>query len=429
MANGQFQIVIGPGVVDKVAAEIRAQTGAEEVSKADVAAAAAAHMNPLQRGIKVLGDIFIPLLPAIVTAGLLMGVNNVLVNTGIFWDDASVVDKWPWIADWASVINLIANTAFVFLPVLIGWSAVKRFGGNPLFGIVLGAMLVHPDLLNAWAWGAAEEAGTIEHWHLLWLNVQQVGYQGQVLPILVASWVLVKIELWVKERTPDMLSLLVVGPVTLLLTGLLAFIVIGPVTFWIGSQLTDGLVWVFDHAPWLGGLLYGFFYAPPGDHRDAPHLPGGGPAADRIDRQHVPLADPGHLERLPGLRSAGNDVRRREPEGEGAGTVVGNLRLPGHHRACSVRREPAVHVPFFIAISTSGLCGMWMAITDVKASSIGVGGIPGIFSIIPEYWGPFALAMLAGIVVPLVGTVLYAKSRGLEETPEQASALDEGALV
>lgn len=124
-----------------------------------------------------MADIFIPILPAIVTAGLLMGINNILTGPGIFFEEKTLVDVYPQWKDFAGIINLIANTAFTFLPALIGWSAVNRFGGSPLLGIVLGLMLVHPDLLNAWSYGAAKEIPT---WNLFGLEIQKVGYQGQV---------------------------------------------------------------------------------------------------------------------------------------------------------------------------------------------------------------------------------------------------------
>jgi PTS system trehalose-specific IIC component len=429
MAAGQFQIVIGPGTVEEVAAEIRELTGKEELSQADAAAASAEYLNPLRRGIQVLGDIFIPLLPAIVTAGLLIGVNNVLTATGLFWDDESVATMYPWVADWAGVINLIASTSFIFMPVLIGWSAVKRFGGNPLFGIVLGAMLVHPDLLNAWTWGSAHEAGEIPTWTLFGMEVQKVGYQGQVLPLLVASWVLVKIELWLKARTPDMIQLLVVGPVTLLVTGLLSFGVIGPVTFQIGAWLAEGLVWIFEHAPWLGGFVYGFFYAPlviTGMHH----------TFVAVDLQLIGSTGTTFLWPMLAISNICQGSACL-----GMMFVVANQKEKGLAMASGISAylgitEPALFgvnlrfkFPFFIACSTSGLCGMWLAVTEVKASGIGVGGIPGIFSIVPQYRGAFGFAMLVAIGVPTLVTFLYAKTRGLEETPDQASALDEGALV
>lgn len=260
-ANGQFQVVIGQGTVNKVYEELVKETGIGESSKDEVKKASEKNMNPLQRAVKTLADIFIPILLTIVTAGLLMGINNILTASDIFFSGKSIVEVYPQWADLANMINLIAGTAFTFLPALIGWSAVKRFGGNPLLGIVLGVMLVHPDLLNAWGYGAAEQSGEIPVWNLFGLEVQKVGYQGQVLPILLASYLLAKIELFLTKRTPESIQLLVVAPITLLVTGFASFIIIGPITFAIGNVLTSGLIAVFGTFAALGGLLYGGLYS------------------------------------------------------------------------------------------------------------------------------------------------------------------------
>ncbi|CAM5247392.1 trehalose permease IIC protein [Bacillus safensis FO-36b] [Bacillus safensis subsp. safensis] len=160
-ANGQYQVVIGhTGPSIEYMPKVVKRTGIGEATKEDVKRASDQKLNPLQRAVKTLADIFIPILPAIVTAGLLMGINNILTAPDIFFDQKSIVDVYPAWADLANMINLIAGTAFTFLPALIGWSAVKRFGGNPLLGMVLGLMLVHPDLLNAWGYGAAEKPVT-----------------------------------------------------------------------------------------------------------------------------------------------------------------------------------------------------------------------------------------------------------------------------
>src|SRR5690625_4243043 len=261
-ANGQFQVVIGQGTVDKVYAAMASDTGIVESNKSEVKEAATQKQNLLQRGIKTLADIFIPILPAIVTAGLLMGIDNILSNEGIFYENASLIEvhqQWAGVAD---MINIIANTAFVFLPALIGWSAVKRFGGSELLGVVLGLMLVHPDLLNAWSYGEALTEGTILTWNLFGLEVNKIGYQGQVLPVLFASWILAKIEFFLKKLVIESLHLLVVAPIALLVTGFLTFIIIGPITFTIGNWITDGLVSIFDSFAILGGLVYGAIYGP-----------------------------------------------------------------------------------------------------------------------------------------------------------------------
>ncbi|MCX8045868.1 MAG: glucose PTS transporter subunit EIIB, partial [Anoxybacillus gonensis] len=176
--NGQFQVVIGQGLVEKVYNEMIEMTGLGRATKQDIKDAAEKKLNPLQRAIKTLADIFIPLLPAIVTAGLLMGLNNILTGPGIFYEGKSVVDVHKQWRDFADMINLIANTAFVFLPGLIGWSAVKKFGGSELLGIVLGLMLVHPALLNAWAYASAVQEGTVPYWNLFGFDIQKIGYQG-----------------------------------------------------------------------------------------------------------------------------------------------------------------------------------------------------------------------------------------------------------
>src|SRR5699024_621036 len=259
-ANGQFQVVIGQGTVDKVYAAMVNETDIGEASKDEVKAAVGKKQNWLQRGVKVLADIFIPILPAIVTAGLLMGINNILVNP--VFSDESIIEIYPQWAGIADMIIIIANTAFTFLPALIGWSAVKRFGGNELLGVVLGLIMVHPDLLNAWSYGEALTSGEIPTWNLFGLEVDKIGYQGQVLPVLFASWVLAKIEIFMKKRVIDSLQLLIVAPVALLVSGFLTFIIIGPITFAIGNWITDGLVAIFDQFALLGGLVYGALYAP-----------------------------------------------------------------------------------------------------------------------------------------------------------------------
>ena len=183
----------------------------------------------------------------------------------------------------------------------------EAFEGSPLLGVVLGLVLVHPDLLNAWSYGDALREGTIPTWDIFGLEIEKIGYQGQVLPVLFASWVLAKIEIFLKQRVLDALQLLVVAPVALLVTGFLTFIVVGPVTFAVGNWITDGLVTVFDNFAVLGGLIYGAIYAPlvvTGMHHTFL-------AVDLTHRQHgvnIPVADLGPVEYSPRFSRAGNDV-------------------------------------------------------------------------------------------------------------------------
>ncbi|MGX4765031.1 PTS system trehalose-specific EIIBC component [Bacillus mojavensis] len=408
--NGQFQVVIGQGTVNKVYTELVKETGIGESTKDDVKKASEKNMNPLQRAVKTLADIFIPILPAIVTAGLLMGINNILTAQGIFFNTKSIVQVYPQWADLANMINLIAGTAFTFLPALIGWSAVKRFGGNPLLGIVLGVMLVHPDLLNAWGYGAAEQSGEIPVWNLFGLEVQKVGYQGQVLPILLASYLLAKIELFLTKRTPEGIQLLVVAPITLLVTGFASFIIIGPVTFAIGNVLTSGLISVFGSFAALGGLLYGGLYS-------ALVITGMHHTFLAVDLQLIgsklggtflwPMLALSNIAQGSAALAMMFIVKDEKQKG---------LSLTSGISAYLGITEPAIfgvnlryRFPFIIAMISSGLAGMYISSQGVLASSVGVGGVPGIFSIMSQYWGAFAIGMAIVLIVPFAGTYAYAR--------------------
>ncbi|OEH91315.1 PTS system trehalose-specific EIIBC component [Bacillus solimangrovi] len=408
-SNGQFQVIIGPGLVEKVYKELVDIADIDSATKEDVKEQTSKKMNPLQRAVKTLADIFIPILPAIVTAGLLMGLNNLLTGADIFYEGKSLIDVHTQWADLASIINLIANTSFVFLPGLIGWSAVKKFGGNPLLGIVLGLMLVHPDLLNAWGYGSASESGEIPTWNLFGLIIEKVGYQGQVLPILVASYVLAKIEITMNKIVPDAFKLLIVAPITLLVTGFLSFIVIGPLTFTIGNVLTNGLIGIFDSFAALGGLVYGGFYAllvVTGMHH----------TFLAVDLQLISSAGGTFLWPMLALSNIA--------QGSAALAmmfVVKDEKLKGLSLTSAISAylgitEPAMFgvnirykYPFICAMIASGIAGMLLAIKGVKAASIGVGGVPGIFSIYSQYWGIFLVGMVIVLVVPFFGTIIYSK--------------------
>ncbi|MEH7662014.1 PTS system trehalose-specific EIIBC component [Bacillus velezensis] len=408
--NGQFQVVIGQGTVNKVYAELVKETGMGEASKDDVKKAAAQNMNPLQRAVKTLADIFIPILPAIVTAGLLMGLNNILPAEGIFYSAKSIVQVYPQWADLANMINLIAGTAFAFLPALIGWSAVKRFGGSPLLGIVLGLMLVHPDLLNAWGYGAAEQSGDIPVWNLFGLEVQKVGYQGQVLPILLASYLLARLELFLTKRTPEGIQLLVVAPVTLLVIGFVSFVIIGPITFAIGNALTAGLIAVFGQFSAIGGLLYGGLYS-------ALVITGMHHTFLAVDLQLIgsklggtflwPMLALSNIAQ--GSAALAMMLITKDKKQRGLSLTAGISAYLGITEPVIFGVNLRYKFPFVIAMISSGIAGMFISVKGVLASSVGVGGVPGIFSIMSRYWGPFAIGMLIVLILPFAGTYGYAR--------------------
>lgn len=408
-ANGQFQVVIGQGTVDKVYAAMVKETGIQESSKDDVKVLGSQKQNPLQRAIKTLADIFIPILPAIVTAGLLMGINNILVNP--LWSEQSIVEMYPSWAGIANMINIIANTAFTFLPALIGWSAAKRFGGSELLGMVLGLILVHPDLMNAWGYGSALTEGTIPTWNLFGFEVEKVGYQGQVLPVLIASWVLAKIEIFLRKRVIESLQLLVVAPIALLITGFLAFIIIGPITFTIGTWITDGLVAVFDAFPIIGGLLYGGLYAPlviTGMHHTflAVDLQLIGSTGTTFLWPILALSNIAQGAAVFALMFAARDEKLK-----GLAGTSGISAWLGITEPAMFGVNLRYRYPFFAAIIGTAIAGAFITFSGVQASSIGVGGIPAPLSILTEDWVAFGIGMAIVIIVPFIITFLIAKRK------------------
>ncbi|MGE6666758.1 PTS system trehalose-specific EIIBC component [Paenibacillus xylanexedens] len=410
-SQGQFQVVIGPGLVDKVYDEMIQITGGDRSSKDDVKAVAGKKQNPIQRAIKTLSDIFIPILPAIITAGLLLGINNILTGPGIFFDGKSLVDVYPAWKDLASIINTIASTAFTFLPALIGWAAVKRFGGSPLLGIVLGLILVHPDLLSAYGYADAVNNGTVPTWNLFGWEIEKIGYQGQVLPVLVSAYLLAKMEIFLNKRVHDSIKLLVVAPVTLLITGFLAFTIIGPVTFAIANAITSGLIYVYDSYAALGGLIYGGLYA-------LLVITGMHHTFLAVDVQLIGSQGGTFLWPMLALSNIA--------QGSAALAMMLVLRekkMRGLAATSSVSAflgvtEPAIfgvniryRYPFIFGMIGSAIGGVLLTMNNVQATSIGVGGIPGFLSIFPNKWGVFFIGMAIVLVVPFVLTVIFGRAK------------------
>ncbi|WP_339169762.1 PTS system trehalose-specific EIIBC component [Paenibacillus sp. FSL R5-0341] len=414
-SQGQFQVVIGPGLVDKVYDEMIQITGGDRSSKDDVKAVAGKKQNPIQRAIKTLSDIFIPILPAIITAGLLLGINNILTGPGIFFDGKSLVDVYPAWKDLASIINTIASTAFTFLPALIGWAAVKRFGGSPLLGIVLGLILVHPDLLSAYGYADAVNDGTVPTWNLFGWEIEKIGYQGQVLPVLVSAYLLAKMEIFLNKRVHDSIKLLVVAPVTLLITGFLAFTIIGPVTFAIANAITSGLIYVYDSYAALGGLIYGGLYA-------LLVITGMHHTFLAVDVQLIGSQGGTFLWPMLALSNIA--------QGSAALAMMLVLRekkMRGLAATSSVSAflgvtEPAIfgvniryRYPFIFGMIGSAIGGVLLTMNNVQATSIGVGGVPGFLSIFPNKWGVFFIGMAIVLVVPFVLTVIFGRAKMRKE--------------
>ena len=260
--GGQFQIIIGSGTVNEVYKRFIETGGIAEASKSEVKQAAAQKMNPLQRLVKTLSDVFVPLIPALVASGLMMGLNNVLTANGLFVPGQSLVEAYPALSDIAAMINTFASAAYAFLPILIGFSATKMFGGNPYLGAVIGMIMVSGDLLNAYAYGTAVTEGTIPVWNIFGLTIEKVGYQGTVLPVLAASYILSFVEKKLHKYIPEILDNLLTPLLTVMITGFVTFTLVGGIMRTAGDMLTNSFVWMHDTLGAVGGMVLGFLYSP-----------------------------------------------------------------------------------------------------------------------------------------------------------------------
>lgn len=259
---GQFQIILGSGTVNTVYNEFVKIADIKTATKAELKEAATTKLNPLQKGVKLLADVFVPLLPVLIASGLLMGINNMLTAPGLFISGLSIVEAYPAIADLASIVNTFANAAYIFLPVFIGFSATKIFGGNPYLGAVLGMIMVHPDLLNGYGYGEAVSNGTVPVWSIFDFEILKVGYQGTVLPIIASAFLLAKTEISLRKFIPEFLDNLLTPLLAVFIAGILTFIFVGPVMREAGNLLTSGIMWMFETFGVVGGGVYGALNAP-----------------------------------------------------------------------------------------------------------------------------------------------------------------------
>lgn len=425
-ANNQFQIVIGPGTVDEAYKVFTEETEMGESSKDEVKAAAADKMNPLQRAIKTLGDVFIPLLPAIVTAGLLLGLNNVLTAGGLFGKQ-SLVEMYPQLKDLAEIINFIAAAPFIFLPALIGWSAMRVFGGSPILGLVLGLIMCHPGLASQYSLGNADtgELTKIPQWDVFGLHINKLNYQGQVLPVLLAAWLLAKVERFLNKRVHDSIKMLVVGPVSLLLVGFLAFLIIGPAALWLGTQITDAIQWIFTQAGWLGGLIYGLIYAPlvvTGLHHMFLAVDFQLMSSDLHGTYLWPILAISNIAQGSAAFAAWFLYKRRKMvKEEGLALTSGISGWLGVTEPAMFGVNIPLKYPFIAAVITTGIVGALFGAQKVLGK-VGVGGVPGIISINEGFRMTFLIGMIIAIVLPVILTLIFsnfAKKKGEEVVVER----------
>ena len=426
---GQFQVIIGNDVAIFYN-EFTACAGIEGVSKDAVKAAAQTNQSLLQRIMGTLGEIFAPIIPALICGGLILGFRNIIGEINFLGGGTqSLADVSQFWAGMYSFLWLIGEAVFHMLPVGIVWSITKKMGTTQILGIILGLTLVSPQLLNGFS-VAATAVEDIPVWDFGFVQIQMIGYQGQVIAAMLAGFVLVYLEKFFKKICPEVVSMIVVPFCSLVPAVLVAHTIVGPIGWQIGDAIASVVyAGLTSNVRWLFAALFGLLYAPivmTGLH----HM------TNAIDSQLVNLYGGTNLWPMIALSNIA----------QGSAVLAMSVLQKKNERAQQVNipaciscylgvTEPAlfgVNLKYgfpLVCGMIGSACGAVISIgTGVEAYSIGVGGLPGILSIKPQFWLNFLIAMLAAVAAPFVLTILVgsrklsAADRGLSTAAAEPAA-------
>lgn len=412
-AQGQMQIILGTGVVNRVYDEFIQIAGISESSKEELKQVAASRANAFQRLIKTLGDIFVPIIPAIVASGFLMGIMealNFMVNNGYLNIDTS--------GSIYTFAQLFSNTAYTFLPILIAYSAGKVFGANPYLAAVIGMIMIHPNLQNAWTVATEGVQATQKVWFGLY-SIDMVGYQGHVIPVVIAVWVLAQIEKKLHKIVPAMLDLFVTPLVSVFVTGYLTLSIIGPIFVTIENGLLDGIQYLIALPFGIGSFIMGAFYAPTvvaGVHHMYTIIDLGQIAKFGMTFW-LPLASAANLAQ--GGAALAVALKTKDQK-------IKSMAVPSALSACMGITEPAifgVNLRFgkpFVMACIGGACGaLFASVTALGATGTGVTGIFGILLCLNQPLS-YLLMMAISIGVAFVLTWMFGYKDSVSETCQEA---------
>lgn len=355
-----------------------------------------------------------PLIPVLVGGGMLMAINSVLTSKGIFGPESFIAMHPEW-ADFADIINLLSAAPFAFLPVLVGFSATKVFGGNPYLGLTMGAAMVSPALMNGYNVAAslagAQGTDPMKYWNLFGLQVQQAGYQGTVLPIMLVAFILSHIEKFFHKVLKGTIDFIFTPTLTILITGFLTFLLVGPPMFQLGTWLGEGVNWLYTVAGPLGGLLFGTFYAfivMTGMHQAFPPIEmslwatGGSFIFVVASMSNV----------AQGAAAAGVALTTKNKKIKGIASASAPSAFLGITEPAMFGVNLALRWPFYIAIVSAGIGAMVASILNVKAIALGAAGYIGFPSISPTTgagWAGFFGCLILTTGIAFVASFIWGK--------------------
>ncbi len=426
--SGQLQLIIGTGTVNKVYDEFLAVTGMTAATKDDVKAAAAAKQPAWKRALKSVGDVFVPILPAIVASGLMMGVVEALGKAIPSFANT----------DWYAFLDMVANTAFAFLPVIVAVSAARVFGGNVFLAAVIGLMMVHTGLLNGWNVGSEDAinsffgitTGKIPTWNLFGNikiggyvlgSISRHGYQGHVIPVMIAVWFMSKLEKWLHKHVNEMIDLFVVPITTVFVTAMFTFVVIGPIFATLENYVLEGAKWLVQFPP--GAMLMGALYpitVVMGLHHMYNVIEAGMLSSVGLNTW-MPIASAANFAQFGACLAVGIKCRNAK---------LKTVAIPSSMSAALGITEPAIFgvnfrfmKPFVFGMVGGALGAVFGAITKIGATAYGVTGIPGYLTI--DNAGIYTILLLIAGGAAFVLTMIFWK----EEPEEGAVSMADSAAA
>ncbi|MGL5351337.1 MAG: PTS system trehalose-specific EIIBC component [Cetobacterium sp.] len=409
--SGQFQIIIGNAVKD-LYKDFLTVAEISEATKDEVKVATNQKMGRLQKVVGGFAEIFTPLLPVIITGGLILGFRNIIGDLAIFGDGTQTLTSLnPKLAELHSFLWILGEAIFHFLPVGVTWSTVKKYGGTEILGIVLGITLVSPQLMNAYGYATAAAINAVPFWDFGFLTIEKVGYQAQVIPAMLAGIFMAKMEIYLKKYFSEILKMILLPFLVLLTTLILSYLVIGPISRELGNYIA-AIFNVLLTGPFrvFGAILFGMFYAPlviTGVH-------------------HTFLAVDLQLIAQGGTMIWPMIALSNIAQGSAAVTMMFLNRKDEKLKSLSLSSaisawlgvtEPALFgvnlrfmYPFYGALIGSALAAVYSTLTGVLANSIGIGGLPAFLAIQPKFWINYIIAMLIAFIVPIIATYVLNKS-------------------
>lgn len=426
--SGQLMIVFGTGIVNNVYDAFIKATGVKELSAAEAKQEGVSKLGKIQQGFKVFSDIFIPIIPAFVAAALIVGIKALLTANGLFGMEGALVDKSVFLASMADFFATIATT-FDYLPILVMYSAVKRFGGNPILGILVGIVMVHPGLMNRNVF-LMDPSGA-EYWNFAGFEIAKVAFQGGVFPAILTAFFMSKVEKVAQKYIPSVVSFVFVPAVTVLLANIALFTVFGPIGNALGVGLASIIDILYNQFGALGAFIFAALLQPlvvTGTHQ----------AIQGIEANLIATTGFNYIQAIWSVSIIA--------QGGGAlGMYLLAKKKSKDREICMSSfiptlvgiSEPAIFaanlkyssIPFVCACLGAGVGGAFMKLMDVRAIGQALTGVLGLLIVEPSKLTMYVIGNLIALVVPIILILAYDRSKGVPKGEDEAVAVTDEKIA